>query len=85
MPNKPRVLIAISEFVEPRDFGEVVISVDDRVLARKSNIPLYDADPGVVLDFVQGRVDRIRELGEVEVVFENVDAGLREQLFQLLN
>lgn len=84
MPNKTKVLIAISEFIEPRDFGEVVISAGDRVLARKSNIPLYGSDPGVVLEFVRGKVEKIRELGEVDVGFENVDVGLRERILRLL-
>lgn len=84
MTGKSKVLIAISEFVEPRDFGEVVISVDDRVLARKSNIPLYGPDAGVVLEFVRDKMDTLRRFGATDVAFENVDPRLRERILRLL-
>ncbi|NBT11442.1 MAG: hypothetical protein EBS47_10905 [Betaproteobacteria bacterium] len=85
MSTDARVLIAISEFVEPRDFGEIVISIGERVLARKSNVPLCGADPDLVLAFVRRSAAEIRALrGNSGVVFENVDEVLQEKILRAL-
>jgi hypothetical protein len=84
MPSKATVHISISEFIEPRDFGEIAITCAGRVLARKSNVPLYGANPQAVLGFMDDKIPKIRELGYVELVFENVDEGLKSRILALL-
>jgi len=84
MPNKPCLLISIDEFVEPRDFGEITVSYAGRVLARKSNVPLY-GDPQSIRTFIAANMSTIRSLGEVEVAFENVSEGVRQHILGLLN
>ncbi len=84
MSGKTKVIISISEFIEPRDFGEIAITCAGRVLARKSNVPLHGIDPQAMLAFMEDKIAKIRELGDVELVFENVDEGLRMQIMALL-
>ncbi|MEK0418708.1 MAG: hypothetical protein RI949_2714 [Pseudomonadota bacterium] len=84
MSGKTKVIISISEFIEPRDFGEIAITCAGRVLARKSNVPLYGANPNAALEFMEEKIAKIRDLGDVELVFENVDEGLRSRILALL-
>ncbi len=81
MPNP--VVISISEFVEPRDRGEICVTVGAQVIARKSNIPLY-GDSSVIVEFIKARADALRPHLAGGVVFENVDAVVAERVRGLL-
>jgi hypothetical protein len=77
------IVISIFEFVEPRDRGEVTVTVAARVIARKSNIPLY-GDSSVIVEFIKDRADALRPYLDEGVVFENVDPAVAERVRRLL-
>jgi hypothetical protein len=77
------IVISISEFVEPRDRGEITVTVADRVIARKSNIPLY-GDSSVIVEFIEERTEALRPYLAEGVVFDNVDPAVAERVRRLL-
>ena len=72
-------MISISEFIEPRDRGEVCVTVGGKVIARRSNIPLY-GDGATVVGFIKEYLDSLAPHLSGGVVFENVDSALAERV-----
>jgi hypothetical protein len=81
MPNP--IVISISEFVEPRDYGEICVTVGSNLIARKSNIRLY-GDSSVIVEFIKTRAEALRPHLAGGVVFENVDPEVAEKVRGLL-
>lgn len=80
---RSEVIISISEFVEPRDRGEISIRAGNRVIARKSNIALF-GDRSVIMDFVGQQLEALKPHLADGLVFENVDPVVQEHIKRLL-
>ena len=78
------VTISITEFIEPRDRGEITISAGSSLIARKSNISLF-GDSSVIVQFVSEKTEAIKPHLNNGLVFKNVDPIVQERIKRLLD
>jgi hypothetical protein len=78
----PVLLISIFEQIEPRDRGEICITLGHTVIARKFNIPLYGTHLDSVVAFVADAVAQRPELKGAELRFDNVCEALAVKIRQ---
>jgi hypothetical protein len=83
--SKPLLVISISEQIEPRDRGEICITLGQTVIARKSNIPLYGTHLDSLVAFVADAMAKRPELTGAELRFDNVSEALAVQIKQAVS
>jgi hypothetical protein len=77
------LVISISEFVEPRDHGEICVTLGEKTIARKSNISLYGSC-SLVTEFIADYAEVFRQNLDGGLKFENVDPDLVERITKML-